>query len=136
MPDPKREFPPAEFGAAGDELKSVLPEDYIEVGRLICEWAEKPETRPKSLAEFNAAVGKYYRLPDKVKAVQFVQSNPDVFILRLPEWNQLSESRARIATGGYQRPFSVTFIASENSGYSDEDVFYARVADYTMRQCR
>lgn len=131
-----RKFPPANFGSTGDEMTSVSPEDYIATGKKIVEWARDPKSRPTSLAAFNAAIGDHYKLPPSVQAVAFVQGSPELFIIRLPEVNQLDESLGVVGSGGYTPPPVVKLIADNPENLAATDIFYARVADYTMRQCR
>ncbi|WP_374624398.1 hypothetical protein [Devosia sp.] len=131
----KRDFPPAEFGPSGNEFAKVSPADYIAVGQVIIEWATGTRAWPTSLQEFNDAVGAHYTLPPGVKAIQVIQGNDEVFVLRLPAKNQVEESNELAAKGEYDLPPIIDILAS-NPKLTEQDKFHARVADYTMRQCR
>ena len=57
------------------------------------------------------------------------------FVLRLPPASQVAESEDRVANAfPYGSPN--LYNGFSNAFNSDLDVFYARVADYTMRGCR
>ena len=131
-----RKYPPAQFGPSGNEDANVSLEDYIEVGKVIVEWSTGVRNWPRSIDEFNQAVGKHYTLPPGVKAIQVVQGNDEVFVLRLPARNQVAESDCLASQGAYDIPPVVDLLANRPAGHTVQDFFHARVADYTMRQCR
>ncbi|MBK8085207.1 MAG: hypothetical protein IPK28_16100 [Devosia sp.] len=91
---------------------------------------------PRSIDEFNQAVGAHYTLPPGVKTIQVIQGNDEVFVLRLPAKNQVEESNELAAKGKYDLPPIIDILANKPAGNTVQDFFHARVADYTMRQCR
>ncbi|MBL8835966.1 MAG: hypothetical protein JNL66_06950 [Alphaproteobacteria bacterium] len=81
------------------------------------------------------------KIPERVKAVQFVQSNLETLLLRLPQPDMVRESEQAIQErpDGYPLPdfYSEVFGAAEPH-LTKENVlkFHAwRVGDYTIAQC-
>jgi hypothetical protein len=143
-----RTYPPLEFGPTGDELTTVRYADYEAVGKKLIEWATNgPGSWPKDMAELRAALNGLVTFPAAVTRLTVVQSYDDPsgqnfeFILRLPAKGQVNESLTLAKQGDYQQPPVIAALANmtdpqTGNALSPERQFYARVADYTMRQCR
>jgi hypothetical protein len=110
-----------------------------ELGKRMIEWALDPESRPKTLEEFKAQTNGIIEqpFPPWVKALQFVQSNLDTLLIRLPapEMVQQSLDRTATATGKYPLPdFYEEHIV--HGQHSQREMLEYRVGDYTMAQCQ
>ena len=152
MDDTNRQYPPIHFeDREVDQPRKVFPR-YVEVGRVIYEWATGQRPHPKSMEEVREALGDGDNIfiPENMKNVEVVQGEDDdpestTFILRLPPANQVSESQQQTSQAGrepYPTPLLYDFLIGlgalddEGKPAKTEDVMYARIADYTMRGCR
>lgn len=141
-----RQYPPLEFGPAGDELSNVRFEDYTKVGQKLIEWAQQgPASWPKDMEELRAAFDGLITFPPQITRLTVVQSYDGEggnfeFILRLPAKGQVSESEQLATQGNYAQPPVIHMLDSQQdengNPLSPLQQFHARVADYTMRQCR
>lgn len=143
-----RKYPPLEFGPTGDELTTVRYSDYETVGRKLVEWATNgPGSWPKNMDELRAAFEGLVTFPAQITRLTVVQSYDDPsgenfeFILRLPAKGQVNESLELARNGQYKQPPVIEALARKKDPQTRERLsaerqFYARVADYTMRQCR
>ena len=59
-------------------------EDYIEMGRLVAEWAIDPASRPADLAALKEQLAGIAALPERVRTVEFVQGTLEHLVIRLP----------------------------------------------------
>lgn len=141
-----RKYPPLEFGPNNDETAARFI-DYEEVGKKLVEWATgSPANWPKTMDELRAALGPHATFPPQVTRLTVVQSHDNEeghdyeFILRLPAKGQVSESLKLAKKGEYETPPVVKYLAKkkdeDGEKINEERQLYARVADYTMRQCR
>src|SRR5690554_4792056 len=102
-----RNYPPLEFGPAGDELSNVRFEDYAKVGQKLVEWAQKgPASWPKNMDELRTALDGLITFPPQVTRLTVVQSYDGEegnfeFILRLPAKGQVTESEQLAMAGNY-----------------------------------
>ena len=141
-----REYPPLEFGPTGDELTSVRFSDYEKVGEKLIEWAKNgPGSWPKDMDELRRELAGLATFPPQVKRLTVVQSYDSAdgnfeFILRLPAKGQVSESERLAEAGLYEQPPVIRFLNAKQDESGNPltplQQFHARVADYTMRQCR
>lgn len=141
-----RKFPPMEFGPSKDEIADATFADYAAVGQQLIKWAQGgPATWPKDIDDLRQAFKGHLHIPEGVKRLKVIQSDDSLednveFILRLPAKNQVSESEALAKEGNYNKPPVIEIIFMENDSKKGPltklDLFHARVADYTMRQCR
>ncbi len=141
-----RQFPPLEFGPTGDELTSVRFSDYEKVGEKLIEWAKKgPGSWPKNMDELRKELAGLATFPPQVTRLTVVQSYDSdegnfEFILRLPAKGQVSESERLAEAGQYEQPPVIRFLNAKQDESGNPltplQQFHARVADYTMRQCR
>lgn len=65
--------------------------DYIELGRLVTEWARDPSARPASAADLNRQLAGIAVIRRPVKKVVFVQDDEDTIYVRLPDTEKLDE---------------------------------------------
>jgi len=111
---------------------------YQQLGKKMIEWAINPDTRPKDLKEFeDQTAGMIGPIPARIKGLQFVQSNLEILLIRLPPAEMVSESldRTSSASGNYPFPpfYEEHFVAKMHQ--DQKALLEFRVGDYTMAQC-
>ena len=118
--------------------------DYANWGKLVKAWSLGKIPLPQSLAEFKEQcrehkVGEH--LPHTIKAVQFVQSNVETLLIRLPTASMIEAAEKEIESGEvYALP---KFYSRDAFGGAPEKVadgkrleFQAeRIGDYTIGNC-
>jgi hypothetical protein len=135
-----RVFPPFAFGQQADEGDAEL-QNYVDIGKLIVEWAKDPSKRPADMEAFRKAVGNNMLIHPKYTRLRIEQADDNdtdlEFVLRLPPKGQVTESEERVANApvghGYPLPNLYDVLPGLNRPL---EAFYSRVADYTMRSCR
>jgi hypothetical protein len=109
---------------------------------------------PKDLAEFKAQCTQFgvgINIPDRITGVQFVQSNQETLLVRLPDAEMVTDSEQAIQADpnayplppfyrkGFNSPLFVEkeFYSQEPTVNSDNCmIFHAcRIGDYTIAQC-
>ncbi len=116
--------------------------DYIEMGRLVAQWATDPATQPKDVAELKEQLDGIATVPDRIKTVEFVQSTLDHLVLRLPVREMIEESIDRMSDpmGDGRYPLPQFYADFYRPGFGPVmtplDTLLARVGDYTIAQCR
>jgi hypothetical protein len=116
--------------------------DYIEMGRLVAQWAGDETSRPKDVAELKSQLDGIATVPDRIKTVEFVQSTLDHLILRLPVREMIEESLERMTdpSGDGRYPLPQFYSDFYRPGFAPVmtplDTLFARVGDYTIAQCR
>jgi len=129
---------PASTGA----IPRIEVEDYIEMGRLVAEWAIVPASRPAGLAALRDELAGIARLPERIRTAEFVQGTLDHLVIRLPAKALIEEALARMSdpmgNPRYQIP---QFYADHcrprlSPVMTPLDMLLARVGDQTIVQCR
>jgi hypothetical protein len=116
--------------------------DYIEMGRLVAQWATEPASRPADVAALKAQLEGIALVPDRIKTVEFVQGTLDHLVLRLPAKEMIEESleRATDPMGDGQIPLPQFYADHYRPGFGPVmtplDTLLARVGDHTIAQCR
>lgn len=116
--------------------------DYIELGRLVAQWATEPATRPATVAELRVQLDGIAVLPDRVKTIAFTQSSLDHLVFALPAKEVVEESLDRVTDplGDGHYPLPQFYEDHYRPGFGPVmtplDTLLARVADYTIAQCR
>jgi hypothetical protein len=116
--------------------------DYIELGRLVADWAASEEARPSTVDELARQLDGIARVPPAVKEVRFVQGDADVLVIRLPVRNlmekRLRELESPLVGERYQLPKFYDDIYHRHFGpeMTPLDTFLARMGDYTIAQCQ
>jgi hypothetical protein len=116
--------------------------DYIEMGRLVAQWAADPATRPETVDELREQLDGIAVVPDRIKTVEIVQSTLDHLILRLPVKEMIEESLERVTDpmGDGTYPLPQFYADHYRPGFGPVltplDILLARVGDYTIAQCR
>lgn len=113
--------------------------NHRRLGQKMIKWATEPETRPENLPRFIAEVEGMIELPlpSWIKGLQFVQSNTEVLLIRLPPKEIVEDTLERIASGTGKYPFPAfyeDFILQE-SDHDQRAIFEFRVGDYTIAHC-
>jgi hypothetical protein len=116
--------------------------DYIEMGRLVAQWATDPATRPETVDELKTQLDGIAVVPERIKTVEIVQSTLDHLILRLPVKEMIEESLERMTDpmGDGTYPLPQFYADHYKPGFGPVmtplDTLLARVGDYTIAQCR
>ena len=116
--------------------------DYIEMGRLVAQWAADPATRPETVGELKEQLDGIAVVPDRIKTVEIVQSTLDHLILRLPVKEMIEESLERMTDpmGDGSYPLPQFYADHYKPGFGPVltplDILLARVGDYTIAQCK
>jgi hypothetical protein len=112
---------------------------HRELGKKMIKWSLQPETRPKTLTEFQAETAGIIEqpFPDWIKGLQFVQSNMEVLLIRLPPAVLVQDTLDKIATGTGKYPFPEFYEEHLVHGKhpSQQEIFEFRVGDYTLAHC-
>ena len=81
---------------ASQPIPRIEVADYIEMGRLVAQWATDAATRPRDVAELKTQLDGIAVVPDRIRSVEFVQSTLDHLVLRLPVREMIEESLERM----------------------------------------
>ncbi len=84
--------------------------DYIEMGRLVAQWATDHSSWPKDVDELKTQLDGIATVPDRIKSVEFVQSTLDHLILRLPVKEMIEESLDRMGDPNGRQPLSAAAV--------------------------
>ena len=127
---------------ASQPIPRIEVADYIEMGRLVAQWATDPATRPRDVAELKTQLDGIAVVPDRIRSVEFVQSTLDHLVLRLPVREMIEESLERMTDpmGDGRYPLPQFYADHYRPGFGPVmtplDTLLARVGDYTIAQCR
>jgi len=131
-----------------DQTSAAMPAglvevaDYIELGRLVADWAMRKDTRPDCVKELASQLDGIAKVPPNIKRVRFVQGEEDELVIRLPEpglmQRTIHELESPSAVGPYRLPKFYDDIYHVHFGpeMSALDTFLARMGDYTIAQCK
>ena len=122
-------------------IERVQVLDYVEFGKTVVRWALEPNSRPKDLADLKTKLRDILKVPDRITKLKFVDVNLDTLVIRVPNPEMARESVDLFSdpatTGDYPIPlFYRNLRNGGGSPMSKLDVLYARIADYTIAQCR
>ena len=113
--------------------------DYIELGRLVAEWAIDPAGRPKDVAGLRGQLRGVATLPDRIVTLEFVQDTLSHLILRLPAQEMVKElSRpGDRAAGGRTLPAAAVLHRSLPAGIraGDDAARHPAGADQRLHHC-
>jgi hypothetical protein len=112
--------------------------DYQELGKKFITWSKDPDSRPKTLEEFVIqTAGIVDTLPGYIKALQFVQADKEVLLVRLPPAELVADTEASNKDPNAPYPLP-TFYEERLKGGVDpgkQAFFERRVGDYTIAHC-
>jgi len=116
--------------------------DYIELGRLVADWAMRKDSRPDCVEELRRQLDGIAKVPATTKKVEFVQGDQEVLVIRLPD-RDLIEKRLRdlespLVGARYPLPKFYDDIYNRHFGpeMSSLETFLARMGDYTIAKCQ
>lgn len=113
---------------------------HRELGKKMIKWALEPDTRPKTLPEFLLETHGMIEqpIPPWIKGLQFVQSNMEVLLIRLPPADLVQDTIDKIATGTGKYPFPDFYEDHLVRGLhqSQQELFEFRVGDYSIAHCQ
>ena len=123
-------------------IPRIEVEDYIEMGRLVAEWAVDPASRPADLAALKEQLAGIAALPERVRTVEFVQGTLEHLVIRLPAKalveDTLEQMSDPLGSPCYQLPQFYADHCRPGFGpvMTPLDTLFARVGDQTIAQCR
>lgn len=128
--------------AAARPAPLIEVDDYIEIGRLVAEWATEPATRPADVAELRDQLAGIATVADGIRTVEFVQGTTDHLVVRLPAKELIEATVEQLSDPlGHPRLQVPQFYADHcRPGFGPVmtplDTLFARVGDQSIAQCR
>jgi hypothetical protein len=120
-------------------ISRVEIKDYKKFGRKIVQWALRPNTKPKNLAEFKKQTAGFVKVPARIKELEFYDNNDlEELVIKLPNKAMVKESLKRFKNPNINypvAPFYFEKICPEGNGVTNINMLYSRIADYTISQC-
>lgn len=116
--------------------------DFIEMGRLVAQWAADPATRPATVQELREQLDGVAIIPDRIRTVEFTQSRLDHLVLAMPPREMIEDAIDRmsdpLSDGRYPLPQFYADHCRPGFGpvMTPVDTLLARVGDHTIAQCR
>jgi len=115
--------------------------DYVEFGKKVVGWALEPGSRPRDLATLKVQLRDILVVPDRITTVKYVDVGLDELVIRLPNPSMAQESLELFGqsrnSDDYPTPlFYRNLRTGGGSTMSKLDTLFARIADYTIAQCR
>jgi len=137
-------------GTAMFDIQATAPEplpriqvvDYVEMGRLVAEWATEPETRPTDVAELRRQLDGIAVVPPTITSFAFAESTLDHLVLRLPPREMIEEGIERMtdpmSDGRYPLPqfYADHYRPGFGPVMTPLDTLLARVGDQSIAQGR
>jgi hypothetical protein len=122
------------------ERTTIQVADYIELGRIVAEWARDPATRPESVAELTRQLTDVAVVPRRIKTVAFVQNDAETLYIRLPEAAQLADTMEELRDDCSGRLCRMPYFYRDyfDPGFgpvmSSFETFLARVGDVMIAE--
>jgi hypothetical protein len=123
-------------------IPRIEVEDYIEMGRLVAEWAIDPARRPAGLGQLREQLASIAVLPERLRTVAFVQGTLEHLVIRLPAKALVEDALERMSdpmgNPCYRLPQFYADHCRPGFGpvMTPLDTLLARVGDQTIAQCR
>jgi hypothetical protein len=123
-------------------IPRIEVEDYIEMGRLVAEWATDPTSRPRDVASLKEQLVGVAAIPARVRTVGFVQCTLEHLVIRLPAKELVEDAleRASDPMGGPRHTLPQFYADHCRPGFGPVmtplDTLLARVGDHAIAQCR
>jgi hypothetical protein len=117
--------------------------DHVKLGKRICDWSLRPDSRPKNIEEMKEQLKDIATFPPRIKGVTYVQADLATFAVRLPNADMVRESVKHMKdhnTGPYpdakELYYYVEKLCENDPEIDNLDFLYSRIADYTIAQCK
>ena len=117
--------------------------DHVQLGQKICEWSTNPATRPATFNDLKVALqgAGIATFPPRITKVVWVDTPLDTFVVRVPNPQMVAESIHEMMDDPPSQEYPMmeeyrAKICVANSGMSNLDFLYTRIADYTIAQCK
>lgn len=81
-----------DINAKQPDRATIEVADYIELGRIVAEWARDPASRPTSPAELRRQLTGVAVVPRRIETLAFVQNDATTLYIRLPDAEQIGET--------------------------------------------
>jgi hypothetical protein len=123
-------------------IPRIEVEDYIEMGRLVAEWAIDPARRPGGLRALREQLAGIAVVPERLRTMTFVQGTLEHLVLRLPPRALVEDALERMSdpmgSPSYRLPQFYADHCRPGFGpvMTPLDTLLARVGDQTIAQCR
>ena len=124
------------------DTTEIAVEDYIELGRLVVEWAMDPASRPRDVPALTKQLADIALLPGRVRTIEFVQGTPEHLVIPLPARAVIAAVLDRMSdpmgNPRYQVPQFYADHCRPGFGpvMTPLDTLLARMGDQTIAQCR
>ena len=128
--------------AASDPIPRIEVADFVELGRLVAEWATGRREPPRCVATLKEQLRGIAEVPDRITEVEVVQGTLEKLVIRLPVKEMVEQSLEMMEDpmneGSYPMPqFYADFY---NPGFgpvlTPRGILYDRVGDDTIAQDR
>lgn len=116
--------------------------DYIELGRMVADWATGDQKLPEDVDDLRKQLDGIAVVPKSIKKVKFVQGKEDLLVIRLPDADLVRQSKEELDSplveDRYMLPKFYDDIYQRQFGpqMTPLEIFLARVGDYTIAKCR
>jgi Animal haem peroxidase len=121
-------------------LPRVEVADYIELGRLVAQWATEPASRPASLDDLRSQLDGIAVLPPSVRSFEFTEATLDHLVLRLPPSEvveaEIERATDPMADGRYPLPqfYADHYRPGFGPVMTAHDTLLARVGEQAIAQ--
>ena len=123
----------------GEKRVKILPGKHRFVGEKMVKWALGEEPRPKSIEDLKKELGDAVELSPVLKKVEFIDTPLETALFRLPPREMVQASRNRVRRSDFEKAEyllpSFYEVKAEDIALTPEQLFHARVADYTTGEC-
>jgi len=130
------------MGSASDRhVSKISVEDYAALGKLIVQWANNPDSRPKTIADAKPllkAAGINFpqdRLPDDAP-VFFIDNPLNAWVIKLPQPEIVAQALREIAENNGQYPADSLPSYLSESQHTDRvfdlNFYYSTIGQYSV----
>lgn len=116
--------------------------DYIEMGRIVTEWAIDPASRPETVKDLREQLDGIAAIPARIRSFEIVQGTLDHLVIPLPVKEIIDEGVERACDpmndGRSPLPqfYADHFLPGFGPVMTPLDTLLARVGDFAIAQCR
>lgn len=117
----------------------IVPGKHAIVGARMIEWTLDPSTRPTTIEELKEQLGDAVVLADTLKAVQFIDTNLEIALFRLPPRSMVQASYDRATNPDFDKADYMLpayyGLDADDLPLSPLELLQSRVGDYTTGEC-